>query len=740
MIKTKSYGAEANAAAMRAALQCRVAPEKMHAWKQFLFDQFAIRSSKNSYRRLIKLLQEEAGAIETLAEAVADHPDYEEMGNFVAAFINSGWKKPQEQMYFDELLDELITLHNSQSLRKETEMPLKIIDCELKSLVFTEEPRMQVIKYIDVPEQNFDELIPDLAYARHLQFLLEIADELPRKLLLVAKQEVGLLACRYLSSVLNEDEEDDYYYEDDELIGKLPIIKGQDLNNWYGNRPLTLVDLSGPMGLEYAGEHEQNSFRPWYTIYEEVPLIIIIDSILFLGSDFLDKIKLLEQTHRSVWIIYVEGDSSENFPLPFRDSLGDRSNPKLIEDIYWTLNYPTYKIEEPDIESEYYQMVLKTAAARHGYEIAPEVNLVELLKALKKRRGNRFSGNQTIIEMANKAVTFKKKDGAAVLYPEDFSFVSKSLTELWQNKSQEHTSPTINAVERMNKKISGLEQVKKQIMETVNILKLREHREKAGLKTEGLAPHNTCLFIGPPGVGKTELAQCFADILFEENLLPGRKFLNINAAELKAQYVGHTAPKVAELFEENDAIFLDEAYSLAASHNGEMDIFSQEAMAQLCVELEKHARDKLVILAGYGGDIKAENNKMREFLRANPGISSRITFHFNFPSYSPDQEMLEIFGLMAENIGWVLEAGWRDIVVDFFTARSNEENYGNAREGRRLLEQAIVIRAASLDFPKELSDDELKTLSCNDLKAAAARILEAENNLKGQDNDPIGFR
>ncbi|MDD2620939.1 MAG: AAA family ATPase [Syntrophomonadaceae bacterium] len=260
------------------------------------------------------------------------------------------------------------------------------------------------------------------------------------------------------------------------------------------------------------------------------------------------------------------------------------------------------------------------------------------------------------------------------------------------------------------------------------------------MKTEGLAPHNTCLFTGPPGVGKTEMAQCFADILFEENLLPGRKLLNINAAELKAPYVGHTASKVARLFEDNDAIFLDEAYSLAASYNGEMDIFSQEALAQLCVELEKHARDKLVILAGYGGDIKAENNKMRDFLRANPGISSRITFHFNFPSYSPDQEMLQIFGLMAENIGWVLEEGWCDIVVDFFTARSKEENYGNAREGRRLLEQAITIRASSLDFSKDLSDDELKKLSCDDLREAVARILEAENNLKVSFNNPIGFR
>ncbi|MDD2620938.1 MAG: hypothetical protein PHC92_09760 [Syntrophomonadaceae bacterium] len=230
------------------------------------------------------------------------------------------------------------------------------------------------------------------------------------------------------------------------------------------------------MGLEYAAQREQNTQPPWWATYEEIPLIVIIESEWLLGSDLLEKLKLLEQTHRSIWIICMEDESPKNFPRPLMGRLGDHNNQGLVEDIYWTHNYPVFKIEEPHIESEYYQMVLKTAVARHGYEIAPEVDMVELLKTLKKRRGNRFSGNRTIIEMANKAVALKNKDAETVLNSEDFSFVGKSLTELWQNKSQEQMESPDNAVEQMNKKIWGLEQVKKQIMETVNILKLRERR------------------------------------------------------------------------------------------------------------------------------------------------------------------------------------------------------------------------------------------------------------------------
>ena len=728
MAKNRLYGPEANAAAVRAALQCQATPEKVHAWKQFVFDLFGIKSSPNSYRYLLKTLREKGRAIEKLVATVADHPDGEELGSFLVAFLSSD---PEDTS----------KLHESQSILKEAQLPLKVIDCEVKTMMDPEESR-ELIKYIDIPEQNFDELIPDIEYATHLRFLLELADEPPKTFILAAKQEVGLLACRYLSTLLTEDEENDYYLEQEEFASRVPIIWAQDLIVWHNSRRANHFGLAGAMGLEYSGEREPNKDQPWYDVYDEIPLIVVINSRYSGNRDFIDKIKILEKTHRTVWIICPIGDREES-SLPvsvnyFNSEPGNSIN--LLEEMFWTLNYPLYRIDEPDVDSEYYQMVLKTAVAQHGYEIAPEVDLAELLKALKKRRGRKFAGNQTITELADKAIALKKKSTGTILQPEDFSFISQSLSDLWQNRPQEQNSAAISAVERMNKHIYGLEQIKKQVIETVNVLKLRECREKRGLTTDGLTTHNTCLFIGPPGVGKTEIAKCFAEILFEENLLPGKKFLNLNAVELKGQYVGHTAPRITQFFEEYDAIFLDEAYSLAASHNGQMDIFSQEALAQLCVELEEHARDKLVILAGYGGDIRAEDNKMWEFLRANPGIASRITFHFNFPRYSPDREMPEIFKLMAQNAGWILEEGWRDVVVDFFTKRGKDANYGNAREGRRLLEQAIVIQAGNLDFSMELSDDELKTLNCHGLKEATARILEAENHLKNPDKPPIGFR
>ena len=91
-------------------------------------------------------------------------------------------------------------------------------------------------------------------------------------------------------------------------------------------------------------------------------------------------------------------------------------------------------------------------------------------------------------------------------------------------------------------------------------------------------------------------------IMEEEKLLPGSHFTCVNGAELKGMYVGHSAPKTKALFEENDIIVIDEAYSLTGDRS-EPDSFSREAIAQLVIELEEHAEDKLVIFAGYGGDL-----------------------------------------------------------------------------------------------------------------------------------------
>ena len=79
-------------------------------------------------------------------------------------------------------------------------------------------------------------------------------------------------------------------------------------------------------------------------------------------------------------------------------------------------------------------------------------------------------------------------------------------------------------------------------------------------------------------------------------------------------------------------LFIDEAYYLYRPEN-ERD-YGQEAIEILLQVMENHRDDLVVILAGYA-------DRMDVFFRSNPGMSSRIAHHIDFPDYNVD-ELVEI--------------------------------------------------------------------------------------------------
>merc|ERR1712190_106863 len=115
-------------------------------------------------------------------------------------------------------------------------------------------------------------------------------------------------------------------------------------------------------------------------------------------------------------------------------------------------------------------------------------------------------------------------------------------------------------------------------------------------------------------------------------------FIERNALELKGEYCGQTAPKIREIFETavGGCVFLDEAYALA---NG--DKFSNEAIRMLLTEVENHRSEVLVVLAGY-------EDKMADFMRADPGLARRFPVALRPPDYSAE-DIARITRSVAEN-------------------------------------------------------------------------------------------
>jgi probable Rubsico expression protein CbbX len=137
-------------------------------------------------------------------------------------------------------------------------------------------------------------------------------------------------------------------------------------------------------------------------------------------------------------------------------------------------------------------------------------------------------------------------------------------------------------------------------------------------------------FTGSPGTGKTTVGLKMADILYQLGYIKKGHLLTVTRDDLVGQYIGHTAPKTKEVLKKamGGVLFIDEAYYLYKPDN-ERD-YGAEAIEILLQVMENQRDDLVVILAGY-------KEPMDKFYESNPGLSSRIANHIDFPDYSDDE-------------------------------------------------------------------------------------------------------
>ncbi len=288
----------------------------------------------------------------------------------------------------------------------------------------------------------------------------------------------------------------------------------------------------------------------------------------------------------------------------------------------------------------------------------------------------------------------------------------------------------------------GCEEIKQKIHNVVDSMTFAQARRLHNQK--GLMPC-TMVFAGAPGTGKTSVAEALAEILEDQGILQDKRFISICAPQLQAPYLGQSAHRVAQLFAENDVIFIDEAYALAEQKDS---LYAREVLAQLCVEIENASKkqNKLVILAGYGGDDSDEkSNAMKRFLEANPGIKSRIAAVVNFRSYSA-KECVNITNGIIKNEGYVIGEDEFEAVAEslnrFFEKRILTEGFGNGRECRNTVMHAVQKAASRIVKGRkinEIPEEELKTLKKEDIIGAISEMENSEKASNGKTDARIGF-
>jgi probable Rubsico expression protein CbbX len=195
-------------------------------------------------------------------------------------------------------------------------------------------------------------------------------------------------------------------------------------------------------------------------------------------------------------------------------------------------------------------------------------------------------------------------------------------------------------------------------------------------------------FTGSPGTGKTTVATRMADLLARLGYLRRGHLVSVTRDDLVGQYVGHTAPKTKEVIKRamGGVLFIDEAYYLFRQDN-ERD-YGQESIEILLQVMENNRDDLVVILAGYA-------DRMDQFFRSNPGMSSRIAHHIDFPDYSVE-ELEQIGRMMAEQLGYTFSDPALEALHDYLVHRKRQPRFANARSVRNAVERARLRQARRL--------------------------------------------
>ena len=628
-----------------------------------------------------------------------------------------------------------------------------------RALIRREDIPPERITFLDIPEDfglrelksdircgavQFKDLVPLLEKENHPRYILITASNL----------EQGYMAVTYLAaaynkaemlekdsfgdSALNEGEEQIEEWEEDPF--RIPVVEDSALRQ-------SLGDYNNPFGMgDYfvQGNQKNWSHEPYWMECTHYSVCVVShtafggfggfgisnDDGLYRGLQHFrnnEKVYILniDETLHNSW----EEDGEDEVCIPWQRQkwnnivLSYAADEVLVD---WKQN------AEKDERKEYFRVLFKTVLSNRGLTIPPNlpvnrvINLILMMEQEDK------------CQLVENVITYAIKDWGPdkkTVTKQDFDFMDRfARSAMNKSKNGEHRTSR----EKMMKELVGMDSVKEQVLNVVNVMKYNRMREQ--MKIGGSGYHNVHLMLGAPGTAKTTVAMLMGHIMVEEKLLPDNRFICVNGAELKGMYVGHSAPKTKALFEENDIIVIDEAYSIVGDR-GESDSFSKEAIAQLIIELEEHSRDKLVIFAGYGGKkVSERNNKMKDFLDANPGIKSRITSTIYFDSYN-EEEMTTIFFQIAKNQHYTVDSKTTDIVKKHFARRVRDENFGNGREARSLLETSVVYAAKRLFAGKQnkFTSKDVKTIKYEDVEQAIRQVEEADLNQTIYYGNRVGF-
>ncbi len=286
----------------------------------------------------------------------------------------------------------------------------------------------------------------------------------------------------------------------------------------------------------------------------------------------------------------------------------------------------------------------------------------------------------------------------------------EDLNELVDLEALLAESQVDEVLDELETELIGLKPVKARVREIASLLLIERARKSLGL--DGGSPSLHMSFTGNPGTGKTTVAMRMAQVLHRLGYARKGHLVAVTRDDLVGQYIGHTAPKTKDILKKamGGVLFIDEAYYLYRPEN-ERD-YGQEAIEILLQVMETQRDDLVVVVAGYA-------DRMETFFRSNPGLSSRIAHHLEFPDYSAEELELIAQRMLAQ-MQYRLSATGIAALREYIPLRMRRPHFANARSIRNALDRARLRQANRLFGQKSarLTRDQLMTIEGEDLRAS----------------------